>query len=176
MKKFAIITGLMLLAIGVNAQELNKKNTGMRVSAQISASLDVADNEIENIDKNLYSINLRLGLSYFIIPKISLGAGIGLDNYQNPKTKSFPIFFDAKYYIFDARNTPFVYGTAGKLIRLSDSFQNGTMADVGIGYKFFAGDNLCLNATIGYSFRNLRNLNITEYNSNEISLGLGIMF
>lgn len=176
MKKFAIITGLMLLAIGVYAQELNKKNTGMRVSAQIGASLDMTGNKIENIDKNLYSINLRLGLSYFIIPKISLGAGIGLDNYQNPKTKSFPIFFDAKYYIFDARNTPFVYGTAGKLIRLSDSFQNGTMADMGIGYKFFAGDNLCLNATIGYSFRNLRNLNITEYNSNEISLGIGIIF
>lgn len=166
----------MLLPLLINAQDQSKKNNGIRFSVQAGASLDLKNSAGENLDKSMYSTNIRLGMNYFIIPEVSVGGGIGLENFQNPVTTAYPLFFNANYYIFNARNTPFIYGSAGTLLKLNNNAQKGTMADLGVGYKFFAGDKICLNVTIGYSHRNLKNLNISEYKSNAISLGLGMIF
>ncbi|HCT94143.1 MAG: hypothetical protein A2X19_03205 [Bacteroidetes bacterium GWE2_39_28] len=176
MKKSLLTISLMLLVIGASAQEQNKKNTGFRFSAQVGATFEVKPTHDDNSDKNMFSTNYRLGASYFLIPNVSVGVGVGIDKFRNPKTKALPLYIDAKYYLFNARNTPFIFGTAGILGAVNDYYQKGNMFDAGVGYKLFAGDKVCLTATAGYRHYTLKRVYLFEYDSKGIFFGLGIHF
>ncbi len=184
MRKSVFTLVLSLLVIGLSAQEQNKKNTGFRFSAQVGATFEVKanydhtydSNYDDNSDKNMFSVNYRLGVSYFLMPNISVGAGVGLDKFHNPKTKALPLYFDAKYYLFNERNTPFIFGTAGILGTVNDYYQKGNMFDAGVGYKLFAGDKVCLTATAGYRHYTLKRVYLFEYDSKGIFFGVGIHF
>lgn len=96
--------------------------------------------------------SLRATLGYFINPRISLGANIGLEN-QDTEGNTCPVALDVRGYLMQARNTPFLYFNAGVLLKASDTFEKGNLLESGIGYKFFISRKFCMNASLGYNLR-----------------------
>lgn len=101
---------------------------------------------------NAYTKSLRLVLGYFINSKLSAGIGFGADRFESPGANTFPLFFDFRGYLEDAKNTPFVFFDVGKTIVFSEAQEGGSLFGGGFGYKFFIGEKTCLISKVGYNY------------------------
>ena len=102
--------------------------------------------------ENAFTKSLRLVLGYFINPNLSAGIGFGADRYESPGANTFPLFFDFRGYLEDAKNTPFVFFDVGKTIVFSEAQEGGSLFGGGFGYKFFIGEKTCLISKVGYNY------------------------
>lgn len=123
----------------------------------------------------------------FLSPGWSLGIGVGTDWYNSSHDEGLftqynhvlPVFLDARYYIRESRNTPFIYTDIGYSVNLFDSFDKGLTLSLGGGHKFFAGASTCLVASLGY---NLQQIDVDpeaasgNVNLHSASLRLGFLF
>jgi|GEM_PF-1780333 len=102
-----------------------------------------------------YSFSLRNINGLFLTEKISVGAGIGLENYTHTENSAnnnmFLLFLDARYYFKNQENTFFAYGDAGGSIKIADHFSKGPMYNLGIGYKFKISPKMGMTGSLGYN-------------------------
>jgi hypothetical protein len=86
-----------------------------------------------------------------------LGAGIGSDGYYS---KSMPLFAELRKYIFQKKETPFVYVDAGSNISSEEdvkttwsttTYHSGLYYDVGIGYQWKIARRFHIDASFGFS-------------------------
>lgn len=113
-------------------------------------------NTSTNINTNdaiCYSLQTISG--YFLNPHLSVGIGIGLDGYHKPDFNTMPLFLDIRGYFVDNRNTAFAFLDIGTLLDAGPLYRKGTMAEIGIGYKFFASSKIAMIASINGSFKGL---------------------
>tara|TARA_R110002095_G_scaffold206391_2_gene190473 strand:+ start:1744 stop:2286 length:543 start_codon:yes stop_codon:yes gene_type:complete len=118
--------------------------------------------DLDTDNSQVYSLKTIFG--YFLSPHWSLGAGIGLDGYHNPNFNTAPLFIDIRGYFVDGKNTSFAFLDLGTLLKLSNEFEKGYMLETGVGYKFFASENIAMVFSINASFKglSLTNQNYTE--------------
>jgi hypothetical protein len=86
-----------------------------------------------------------------------LGAGIGIDKYY---FKTVPLFAEGRKYIFNKKETPFLYVDAGtnfpsekeeSLTWKITTYQPGFYYDAGIGYQWMIVKRFHVDASFGYS-------------------------
>jgi hypothetical protein len=93
----------------------------------------------------------------------SAGAGVGIDYYH---FKTIPLFVDVRKNLWNRDQTPFMYFDFGtnlpwqRSVSESDwarsKFDEGFFYDIGIGYKWKLKGRLGLNASFGYSQKNVQ--------------------
>lgn len=141
--------------------------------------------DIENDVPNAGSIRTINGV--FLSSEWSVGIGIGLDGYSQQHDASIvreyyntaPVFLDARYYIHESRNTPFVFTDIGYSLKFGNNFDKGLMIGIGGGYKFFIGDKTCLVAGLGYNLQQIQDVAYAtsgKLNLHSASLHLGFLF
>lgn len=120
---------------------------------------------------------------YFFNPYLSVGIGIGLDGYRNPRYNTLPIYLDVRGYLTDGLGSPYVYLNYGTLIKIENGPQNGNMFNIGLGYKVPLNDNrFVIVADIGYSYKAISNDGRSIRDSESYTmlkgmvLSLGVMF
>jgi hypothetical protein len=132
------------------------------------------DNNLSTEDSRAYSLQTIGG--YFLNPNFSVGIGIGLDGYHEPDYNTLPLFIDLRGYFVNNKNSAFAFLDVGTVIKASDSFREGRMLEIGIGYKFFAASNIAMIGSINGSFKGL-SLTDESYTSSDRTVALrGIGF
>jgi hypothetical protein len=186
MKRLFVIIALCFLALSAYAQESAGTNSGIRffvrtgvTYAMNSPGENIFSSQIPTPDLPRPSnVNINAGFAWYVIPKLSLGAGIGIENYNSSYANGYPFFAEGKCFLFDSANTPFIYGLVGTMINGSGNVnsQKGNMADIGIGYKLKLVKIISLNITAGYSYKELKRIYINGYTGNLLSFGVGVEF
>ena len=104
------------------------------------------------------AFSLQIINGYFISPYFSIGAGIGLDGYSNPNFNTLPIFLDLRTYFNDAKASAYLFLNYGTLTKVENGINNGTIFNVGIGYKFpINSKRLIIVTDLGYSYKSISN-------------------
>lgn len=122
------------------------------------SKLKFANNNLVGLLSGSSSNALQLqtinGVSY---KTFSFGIGVGIDNYY---FKTIPVFADVRKYIFEKRQTPFVYIDVGSNFSTKKdegttwqtiTYQAGFYYDFGIGYKWTIGKQFHINSSFGFS-------------------------
>lgn len=138
---------LLFLTINVFSQKDFNKNFGFfnitrfGAKAIINAELETFDtsngivvSQLQTNNANSFSLQTING--YFISSEFSVGLGIGLDRYNNPNANTLPIFFDARYYLSDEVKSIYFVTNLGSLLKIENGTRKGSMANIGVGYKF----------------------------------------
>jgi hypothetical protein len=99
-----------------------------------------------------YSAFLNFG--YHITPRIGAGIGTGIMQYSGPKSTSLPTYIDLRGFMYDEKETPFVFAKIGTCLQWWKTFTPGSWATLGVGYKFFLGKQ-CYTAALGYEFKHI---------------------
>jgi hypothetical protein len=140
---------------------------------------------------DMYSAkSLRFITGCYVDPRLSIGAGISIDNYQvASSTATFPLLVDVRGYLKNSTTSPFAYCTG------SYSFESGAFAksygiEIGAGYKIRLGRKLSLNIAVSYNFKQYPHMEVLNINYNtaessisfqpekvhSLSIGLGLSF
>ncbi|MDR0560271.1 MAG: hypothetical protein LBG92_08865 [Prevotellaceae bacterium] len=97
-----------------------------------------------------YTWRLRAKAGYYIMPRISLGLGIGLTGEIN----TFPVFVNFHYLL--SKNW-YAYTDIGGIVANNAFSQTGFMSETGFGYRLHVWRRFAINAALGY--------NLTSYKS-----------
>ena len=134
-----------------------------------------------NVDKaHAYSLQTING--YFFNPNFSAGIGIGLDGYTNPNFNTLPMFLDLRAYFSDEAKSGYLYMDIGALAKIDGGKNNGSIFNIGLGYKFPLKDRLMIVTDLGYSYKSISNDGLSIKTSESwvqvkgIILSLGIIF
>lgn len=138
-------TNLFLLGLAictatiVKAQTITKQEKGYFNLTEIGYTIGNHTYEIQvNPTKydggtsGAYALSLRNINGVFLTNKISVGVGVGLENYTDNDSYStnnnlFHLFLDARYYFKNQSNTLFAYGDVGTGLKIDDNFRKGQM-------------------------------------------------
>lgn len=100
----------------------------------------------------------------------SFGAGAGIDYYY---FKTVPLFVDVRKDIFSRKTTPFAYFDLGASLPWDrhksesewqqSSYSNGIFYDFGLGYKWTFKGRLALNFSFGYSQKQIKETEETNF-------------
>lgn len=144
--------------------------------------------DINRSHHKMYGNSLRLSLLYNLNTKVSLGAGIGLDRYENAGYNTLPLFLTCYYSPLSKLPRAYTYTNLGYAIDKSSTFTKGMLFDLGIGYRKMFRQHFGLNFQIGYNLKQFRDeviwvdeqLNFTHGNYSQwrhsISFGFGFIF
>ncbi len=142
--------------ISLYSQTNNKLWGGLEVGYGISLS----DNG--KLYDTSYKGNNRMALSsirgvfgYYIIPSLSVGAGIGLSSYTKPQLNTIPVFLDFRFHPLPKNTDLFINADLGHTIATSESDSKGKLiAELSIGYNLFRIGKLSIVPAIGYNYVN----------------------
>ncbi len=127
----------------------------------------------------LHTIN-----GYFFNPYLSVGIGIGLDGYRNPRYNTLPIYLDVRGYMNDALASPYAFINYGTLVKIENGPRNGNMFNIGVGYKFPLNEEnrFTLIGDVAYSYKAVSNDGESIRNSDSyvrlkgVMLSIGVIF
>tara|TARA_R110002124_G_scaffold194919_2_gene361971 strand:+ start:11881 stop:12453 length:573 start_codon:yes stop_codon:yes gene_type:complete len=131
------------------------------------------ENNFSTENSRAYSLQTIGG--YFLNSNFSVGVGIGLDGYNEPDFNTLPLFIDLRGYFVDGKNSAFAFLDVGTVVKASDSYREGRMLEIGIGYKFFAASNIAMIGSINGSFKglSLTDENYTSSDRTVVLKGIG---
>ena len=165
---------LLLILGSINAQEITKQEKGYFNLTEVGY---FSGNQLLKLKNGLgasvlpydaYGLSLRTINGVFVNNHLSLGVGLGIDNYSLVKTNfnfdnTFLLFADVRYYLKNVKNTFFAYTDFGSSLAVNNYFEQGLMFGAGAGYKFMIAKRTALNASLGYNEQYV-NLNKNEAN------------
>lgn len=132
---------------------------------------------------NSSAFSLQTINGYFFNPYFSAGIGVGLDGYRNPNFNTLPLFLDLRAYFIDAKASPYLYMDYGVLAKIEGGKNNGSIFNIGVGYKFPINQNrLILVTDLSYSYKTISNDGLSIRTSESWTqikgtmLSLGIIF
>jgi hypothetical protein len=136
---------------------------------------------------DIYSAkSLRLITGYYVDPRLSVGAGISIDNYKVAgESASFPFLVDVRGYLKDSQTSPYAYLTGGYSFHTGIFYQSA-LFEIGIGYKIHIIKSCAVNIAVGYNYKQYPNMDVIEFPSfnsyyakqiaHSFSIGLGVNF
>ena len=139
----------------------------------------------------MHGNSLHLTALYDITQRISAGAGIGADRYEEPGYNTFPLFGTFRYRPIRTFLDTYVYTNLGYgVFTREDSIYPGWMWDAGVGYTKMFRKHFGLNFQVGYNLKEFHGQNFYEidpdsgadyvrkFNSvrHSLSLGVGLVF
>lgn len=109
---------------------------------------------VDSIKSLAYGIHTITGL--FVSESFSLGLGVGLDVYQNPRENTLPLFFDGRWYRpYSDHNSLYLMGGLGWLLDVGGPFRKGYLVRFGLGNEFVLSENLVMVIEFGYEEKNI---------------------
>lgn len=121
-------------------------------------------------------------LGYFILPKLSIGTGLGLQFIENPSITTLINHYDIRFYLKNNYNSVYFFVDHGFVLEFvpSSSLRTGNETKLGGGYKFFVKPDkrLIIITDLGYKFREIKKTSPQLYvvTSHAVFLSLGLMF
>lgn len=109
----------------------------LKVPTKVEYTLNNSTANLRSNRTKGFSINATA--SYFILDKLSIGGGLGLNRFNSPNINGFPIYGDIRYYSSMTDNAFYALLDIGAYLQLNDNFPDGSIARVGVGYKFNGG-------------------------------------
>jgi len=190
MKRKLCLFGLALIAAhAIYAQTITKQEKGYFNLTEVGYTggnhtydIQVSPNKYDGGTSGAYALSLRNINGVFLTNKISLGAGIGLENYTDNDSyfnnnNLFQLFLDVRYYFKNENNTFFVYGDAGTGLKIDDNFRKGQMFNLGGGYKFKVGPKMGMIGSLGYSDQTIKGEPaITKNRYYGLAVKVGLLF
>lgn len=162
MKKVILLITLAMCKLTILAQEITKQERGYFNVTELgyftvnnTFESQIGSNSFKVVYDGAYGLSLRNINGLFITNKISLGLGLGLENYtlssdDNSWDNTFQVFLDARYYFKNGNNTFFAYGDLGSSVSISDNIAKGPMFNLGVGYKLKSSEKTALVGSIGF--------------------------
>jgi hypothetical protein len=95
--------------------------------------------------------NLCLKAGYYLLPRLSLGAGFGLRHYNVGITNTLPVFVDVRYHPKSLSGLYAYFDAGASIGGKESSFTKGFVSDAGLAYKIRLGKRTSLNPSIGYN-------------------------
>ena len=147
-----------------------------------------SNKNITRSELNMYGNSLHLSALYNINNRLALGAGVGVDRYDNPGYNTLPIFATVHYAPLTKLPNVYAYTNLGYSIG-GDNFYSGMVWDLGAGYKWMFSKHFGLNFQLGYDLKQFRGTPDYTIKNNELeyigtrsdfrqslSFGLGLIF
>ncbi|SFA54887.1 Outer membrane protein beta-barrel domain-containing protein [Pedobacter suwonensis] len=190
MKKKLILLGLAICTAGiVKAQTITKQEKGYFNLTEVGYTggnhtyeQQVNPSKYEGRTSGAYAFSLRNINGVFLTNKISVGLGLGLENYTDDDSyftnnNLFQLFLDARYYFKNQNNTFFAYGDAGTGLKIADDFRKGQMFNLGLGYKFKVAPKAGMTGSLGYSDQTIKSdPSITKNRYYGFAVKVGLLF
>ena len=108
-----------------------------------------------------YNKSFNVSTGHYFNKNLGLGAGVGLDGYDDPNVISF--FINAHYAPWRKKITPYLSGKIGygKPINLwhdrsTDGYTGGLFLSPTIGFQFSSRSNNSLLMEVGYNFQRMK--------------------
>lgn len=120
------------------------------------------------INRSLYKMHtnsIRLSGIYHLSNSYSLGAGIGMERYEEPGYNTLPIFAILRYAPVLSIPKGYIYTDLGYSIKTS-TMTPGLLWDLGFGYQWMFRKHFGLKAQFGYNIKQLK----TDYWTSESSI------
>ncbi|MGN7989577.1 hypothetical protein ACTJKC_19670 [Pedobacter sp. 22226] len=178
-----LILGDALMAQNITKQEkgyFNLTEFGYHIVNHIYEA-KVEPNRYVGATSGSYALSLRNINGVFLTNNISIGAGIGLENYTDNNNyylsnNLFQLFLDVRYYFKNQNKTFFAYGNAGTGLKVDNNFRKGAMFNLGSGYKFKVGPKAGILVSLGYSDQTIRiNPSMTKKRYYGIAAKVGLL-
>ena len=129
MKSILITIVLLILSANLFAQEKSpiRKNQGIFNITEIGYLPSVGNVNYSgySVENSAQTYRLRTIFGYFLNPYLSVGLGVGLDGYHDPTYNTMPLFVEGRGYLWNSRNTPYVFLDLGKAIKAGEAFEEG---------------------------------------------------
>ncbi len=123
----------------------NGLKRGFRYIGELGYEFESTDNDGDN------SPVLNVTFGYQVVPKVFLGAGVGLRYYMDDDKSSVPIYFNFRSDFINAKINPFVDVKIG----YSPSYSGGFLS-LGMGCRFKVGENHGVSLLAGFSVQDRR--------------------
>jgi len=82
------------------------------------------------------NFGLKSTANIFLTDYVSVGAGLGYNEYTSPQIRTVPLTANIKYFAGKAAKTPFVYAEGGYAFRTdADQQHKGPLYELGVGYR-----------------------------------------
>lgn len=140
---------------------------------------------------NMHGNSLHLTALYDITRRISAGAGIGADRYEEPGYNTFPVFGTFHYRPFRKFLDAYLYTNLGYGIFSGNGSDNypGWVWDAGLGYTKMYWKHFGLNFQLGYNLKEFGGFSFFRMTTDgdyyikkvssvrhSLSLGIGLVF
>jgi hypothetical protein len=123
------------------------------------------------VNRSEMDVNIiRLVLGYYVIPQLSLGAGIGFNTNSLPGVSTLPLYIDIRYHPVADNPNLVLNVAAGYAPLISEHDTKGKfLADFSVGYKLFNLKKVSFVPFIGYNFINYSLSNPYNYPNDPIA-------
>lgn len=121
---------------------------------------------------NAVFINNSVG--YQFDKRSSIDLNIEYDHHLQNSLNFMPVFLGFNYNILDFDDVLFIRGGYGKLIKIGNDFENGTLYKAGVGVRLF-GDNFKKSWLLGFDFTRKRFGHKQEEKLSSVSIFLEFM-
>jgi len=129
-------------------------------------------------DRNIFTfgaIFLRNGIEFKLNKLVTTGLKFGLDYHTKPEVLALPYYMDTKITVSEVDDDKFyVSGGFGKLLKISDSFEQGTYFKVGIGYHIATEKSQIFILNLDFHQKGIKDFERGKLNS--LSIGFGVLF
>ena len=121
---------------------------------------------LRHYSRNSWIIRVNFLIGYYIIPRnLSIGIGLGIDGYNNPDLNTAPLYINIHYFFKQTRNTPYIYGAFGTLVKFGVIFERGIYGRLAFGYTFFVTPKLKIILDFSYTPVGISLTDQTYFNS-----------
>lgn len=139
----------------------------------------------------MHGNSLHFTALYDITRKISVGAGIGADRYEEPGYNTFPVYGTFRYRPLSGLQDGYVFTDLGYGLFKNDNVAHGWMWNAGIGYTKMFRKHFGLNFQLGYNLKEFGGIPSYEVNlvngevnyvgkknsiRHSVSFGIGLVF
>jgi hypothetical protein len=174
-KVFILFALIIIFQTNLNAQSVQDKSLwgsievgyglGLKESGKNGYTYSLKNRKNEG---NLDVTNFRLKGGYYIAPRFSIGAGMGIYTY-NGITKAVPIFADFRYLINTLPNL-YTFADIGASFFSFGNVSKGFLSDLGAGYKIRLGKNFSLNPLVGYNLLVCKGWSWTNISGDQVNI------
>jgi len=87
-------------------------------------------------DFSPFNFGAKATANIFLTDNLSVGAGLGYNEYRDPQMRTIPLTVNLKYFTARQARSPFVYADGGYAMRTdADKQHKGPLYEIGIGYR-----------------------------------------
>ncbi len=143
--KYLITVLLFFISFSVSSQENDADEKGFFYKISLAGTLTINENfTIGNeddetfINLSAYFINNTFGIQWN--EKSSVGLNVEYDWHSKQGLNFLPVYISYRYNLLVFEDNFFLRGGYGKLLKISNAFENGSLYKVGFGFQLFDED------------------------------------
>ncbi len=157
MKRSLLLLTTLLLFCGVAKAQYLKK--GFWGGVELSYGLTLSDkgglyHQKYGGDTKMQALDLRTVFGYYLTKNFSIGTGVGVATYSDPRINLVPIFIDVRFHpITRINENLYISANVGtSLVSNQSHIDPKLLWELTLGYQLFDLGNCTLTPSIGYGF------------------------